>query len=334
MSDTKTTEKIVEQQVQPEPKAQLPAAVALRGGGSMNAIIPQDFEQAYRMARVIAASGAAPKSYMMKDPTDLKEYISVERIAVAIMHGLEVGLPPMAAVQGIAVINGIPTIYGDARDGLVAASGLLEDMKEEMELDDQGLFLWARCTIWRRGRKTPIEQTVTRPQAARAGWLKKTGPWQENPNRMAQMRAKGWANRDAFPDVLKGLRDRDEVLDMVDITRGSSATTAPPAPKRTDFASQSVQPTEPEPAHDSETGEVRDPSPSRPWRIDDSIVGQEPRRKAILELLDLAKVKIDVDEIEEEHREFLGKLGRTKAETMQAFEARRAELPERLEEEQ
>lgn len=236
MTDTKTTEKIVEQQqVQPEPKAQLPAAVALRGGGSMKAIIPQDFDQAYRMARIIAASGTAPKSYLMKDPTDLKEYMSVERIAVAIMAGLEVGLPPMQAVQGIAVINGMPTVYGDARDALVEASGLLEDRLEEHELDNHGMFLWWRCTVWRKGRKTPIVQTVTRTQAARAGWLKKTGPWQDSPNRMAQERARGWAYRDAFPDVLKGLVDRNEALEMTDVTERGSATTAPPPPSRSQF---------------------------------------------------------------------------------------------------
>jgi hypothetical protein len=301
----------------------------LRGGGGIAAIIPQDFDQAYRMARVIAASGAAPKSYLMKDPTDLKEYISVERIAVAIMAGLEVGLPPMAAVQGIAVINGIPTIYGDARDGLIAASGLLEDMKEEMELDNEGMFLWARCTVWRKGRKTPIVQTVTRPQAARAGWLKKQGPWQESPNRMAQMRAKGWANRDAFPDVLKGLRDRDEVVDMVDVTdRGSAMTDPPPEPRRRDFLAEPANGD----AHDPETGEVATTEPQRPWKLADDIIGQEPRRKAILELLELAKVKVDVDEIEQEHADFIAKLGRLRAETMRAFDDRRTQLPEKMEE--
>jgi hypothetical protein len=233
MSDTDTLDKPKTAPPAAPPEPRLPV---LLGGGGIKAIIPQNFEEAYKMARIIAASGTAPKSYLMKDPTNLKEYLSVERIAVAIMHGLEVGLPPMQAVQGIAVINGMPTVYADAQDALVEASGLLEDRVEEHELDDQGLFLWWRCTVWRKGRKTPIEITITRPQAARAGWLKKQGPWQESPNRMAQRRARGWAYRDAFPDVLKGLVDRDEAMEMVDVTpRGSATTTAPPPPRRNDF---------------------------------------------------------------------------------------------------
>src|SRR4029453_6865653 len=235
MSDTATLDnpKTAPPAAPPEPR--LPV---LLGGGGIKAIIPQNFEEAYKMARIIAASGTAPKSYLMKDQTNLKEYLSVERIAVAIMHGLEVGLPPMQAVQGIAVINGMPTVYADAQDALVEASGLLEDRVEEHELDDQGLFLWWRCTVWRKGRKTPIEHTITRPQAARAGWLKKQGPWTESPNRMAQRRARGWAYRAAFPDVLKGLVDRDEALDMVDVTPRGSATTSAPPPRRHDFQPQ------------------------------------------------------------------------------------------------
>lgn len=219
---------------QPAPPAQLPQRVKppLAGGNRILPIIPQDFDQAWRMAQLIAASGTAPKSYRSDSG---RGPIQVEMVCVAIMAGLEVGLPPLSAVQGIAVINGIPTIYGDARDGLVAASGLLEDMKEEMTLDDDGLFETATCTIWRAGRKTPISQTITRPQAARAGWLKKAGPWSENPNRMAQHRAKGWASRDAFPDVLKGLTNYDEVMDMLDVTGLGAATTAPAQPRRADF---------------------------------------------------------------------------------------------------
>lgn len=341
MSETVTAEKAkTEQQPAAAPakeeadKAKLPS---LRVGGGLAAIIPQDFDQAYRMARVIAASGTAPKSYMMKDPTDLKECLSIERIAVAIMHGLEVGLPPMAAVQGIAVINGMPTIYGDARDGLIAASGLLEDMHEEMELDDQGLFLWARCTIWRKGRKTPIVQTVTRPQATRAGWMKKQGPWTESPNRMAQQRAKGWASRDAFPDVLKGLVDRDEALDMVDVTRAGSVTTAPPPPRRSDFTNTTDVGDEPEGraqegAHDPETGEVLGQAPAKKsWKLSDDIVGQQAKLGAIHDLLEMAETKADVDDIDAEHREFIDKLGALKkSETNKAFKDRRDELLEKV----
>lgn len=342
MTDIKTAETKTEagpQIVRPEPTPKLPAKAALRGGGSISPIVPQDFEQAYRMAEVIAAAGMAPKSFMMKDPTDLKEYLSVPRITLAIMAGLEVGLMPLQAIQGIAVINGMPTIYADAQDALVEASGLLEDRVEEHELDGQGLFLWYRCTVWRRGRKTPVEVEVTRAQASRAGWLKKQGPWQESPNRMAQRRARGWAYRDAFPDVLKGLVDRDEALEMVDVTRADAATTAPPAPRRSDYVHAATDVADQnvgdaanggDGGHDPEAGEVHSQDVAKKsWKLAESIIGQQAKLAAIHDLLSMAEIKSEVDDIEAEHKSFIDKLGMKKAETVRAFADRKAELPDR-----
>src|SRR4029453_7518026 len=78
MSDTDTLDKPKTAPPAAPPEPRLPV---LLGGGGIKAIIPQNFEEGYKMARIIAASGTAPKSYMMKDPTDLKEYLSVERNA-------------------------------------------------------------------------------------------------------------------------------------------------------------------------------------------------------------------------------------------------------------
>lgn len=213
--------------------AQLPRAVQppLAGGGRILPIIPQTLAEVMQLAQLIARSNAAPDCYRMQDGAGP---IDTDMVCVAILAGLEVGLPPMAAVAGIVVLDGTPTIFGDARDGLVAASGLLVDMKEEMVVDAHGIVVSATCTVWRKDRPTPITQTVTMAQAELAGWLENDA-WKTNPNRMAQFRAKGWANRDAFPDVLKGLKNYDEERDYLDVTGRGSATTAPPEPKRSDF---------------------------------------------------------------------------------------------------
>ena len=147
---------------------------------------------------------------------------------------------------------------------------------------------------------------------------------------MMQMRARSWALRDAFPDVLRGLTSAEEASDIVDVTSAGSASTAPPEPRRSDYVHSGGAEAQ-DVSHDAETGEIHDDPPprQRPWKIADSIVGQEPRRKAVLELLDLARVKVDVDEIQAEHQEFIDKLGRVKVETLKAFEDRRSELPEK-----
>ena len=62
---------------------------------------------------------------------------------------MEIGLPPMQAIQSIAIINNRPTIYGDGALALVRASGLLEEMNERT--DGQGDAMVAICTVKRRG---------------------------------------------------------------------------------------------------------------------------------------------------------------------------------------
>lgn len=48
-----------------------------------------------------------------------------------------------------------------------------------------------------------------------AGLANKGGPWKMFPKRMLQMRARGYAIRDAFPDILNGIITREEAEDYV-----------------------------------------------------------------------------------------------------------------------
>jgi hypothetical protein len=59
--------------------------------------------------------------------------------------------------------------------------------------------------------------------AKRAGLWGKQGPWSAYPKRMMQMRARGFALRDAFPDVLKGLITAEEAQDYPDEAKPKQA---------------------------------------------------------------------------------------------------------------
>ena len=61
--------------------------------------------------------------------------------------------------------------------------------------------------------------------AKRAGLLGKKGPWTEYPQRMLQMRARSWALRDGFADVLKGLSVREEAQDIPETIEPSGPVT-------------------------------------------------------------------------------------------------------------
>lgn len=185
----------------------------LKAGGGISAIIPQTMDDAFRLAKLIAIAGWAPKSYLV-DSSNASLGYSPEKIAIAIMQGLEVGLTPMAAVQSIAVINGMPSLWGDGALGVVQASGLVEDFCETKLVDDAGHFIGYTCTALRAGRSTKIEHTFTMDDARKANLDKKTGPWQQYPQRMCQMRARAWVLRDGFADVMRGFKVAEEALDM------------------------------------------------------------------------------------------------------------------------
>lgn len=212
---------------------QIVTKAELRTGGAVAPIVPQDIEQAFRMATAITSADMAPKSFDRK----------AEKVLVAILHGMEVGMTPMAAVQSIAVINGNPSIWGDGALGLVLGSGLVEDIDEHMETTDDGAEIGALCIIKRKGRKTPIVGRFTWDDAERAKLTKKPGPWQDYPRRMIKMRARAFALRDGFADVLKGLKIGEEVRDTLEPDDTGTYT---PRPQRSEYTPPRAEETIPE----------------------------------------------------------------------------------------
>lgn len=187
-------------------------ALALRSGGSISAIVPQSIEEVYRVAKCISESGLAPNG--MKTP---------EQVTVAILTGLEIGLPPMFAIQKIAVINGRPSIWGDAVPALLWSKGF--KLREDFE--GEGDKLIAGCAVTRPDGEI-IFRSFSVAQAKKAGLWGKSGPWSQYPDRMLQMRARGLACRDGAPDVLSGLYLAEEAQEidggqLVEVKRKSSS---------------------------------------------------------------------------------------------------------------
>ena len=160
----------------------------------------------WRFSQCVVKSGFAPKG--MEKP---------ESVLIAVEMGYEVGLSPMAALQNTAVVNGRPTIYGDAALALVRGSGLLE-FYEEKQVGRKGGDDFGYCvTAKRKGDNSKYTETFTVADAKTAGLWGKPGPWTQYPARMLKFRARGFLLRDAFGDVLKGMRTYEEARDYIDI---------------------------------------------------------------------------------------------------------------------
>jgi len=168
-------------------------SVALRS----QVLRPQSFGELAQFADMAARSALVPRDYQGKP----------ENIMLAVQMGSELGLAPMQAIQNIAVVNGRPTVWGDAMIGLCRASDVCKSITEWMDGDV------AYCKA-ERVNGDIVTASFSMEDAKKAGLLGKQGPWTQYPRRMLQMRARGFALRDAFPDVLKGLISAEEARDI------------------------------------------------------------------------------------------------------------------------
>lgn len=204
------------------PIAQL--AIARRPSGGPGGIIPTSLDDVFRLAKAVSMSGLAPRD--MSTP---------EQITVAIIHGLELGLPPMQAIQNIAVVNGRPTVWGNAVPALLLSRRF--KMREWIEGEGDSRVAWCEVsrpdggdTVKRKfsvadAKQAKLWQTeakVKRWKKDRSGQYEtdNDSPWYKYPERMLQMRARGFAARDGAADVLGGLYLREEIdeQEMRDVT--------------------------------------------------------------------------------------------------------------------
>lgn len=166
-------------------------------------MVPRNIEEGLRLSDLLSKSSLVPPDFR-GNPSNC---------FVAISMGAEVGLSPLQAIQGIAVINGRPSLYGDALLAVVQASGPFEWIDEPPVKDGV-----ATCTVKRKGWPNPVSRSFTIEDAKRAHLWGKQGPWTNHPDRMLQMRARAFALRDTFADVLRGIASAEEMLDVSSAT--------------------------------------------------------------------------------------------------------------------
>lgn len=196
--------------------------------------VPQNLTEAMSFAKMLAESDLVPKDYKGKPGNCL----------IGMQYGAELGLPPLQALQCIAVINGKPGIYGDMGKALLQSKGFGIEERDVPETKTKGQA-WCRITRpphLNPTRTPPTERTYSIEDAKTASLWGKQGPWTTNPYRQMAWRAFWFAARDAASDILKGLGGVEELNDYVETT----ATEEPTAPREITAA----EPTKATPAVD------------------------------------------------------------------------------------
>lgn len=222
--------------VNPAPVSSVPANQSEAApviGANFFTQMPRTESEAYAFCRRVATSMFCPKAFkpeqfLKKIQTYEKDEAkaralaleeSIGNIFVCFMYGCSLELQPLQALQGIAVVNGIPSLYGDL---LYAICKSRAKVQVTESWDDNNKV--AYCRVERPGYQ-PVEQSFgfndaifagLMVQDPKTGYLRgnKEGPWSAYPKRMCQMRARSLALRDQCPDLLRGLAIYEEAADI------------------------------------------------------------------------------------------------------------------------
>ncbi len=182
----------------------LPEVKHMRNSRLDDSLFSKDLAPHYmKLAGQLATSELVPKCFRGK-PQDLFLCWSM---------GYQVGLTPEQSMQCIAVINGKPAMWGDDMLALCMSHRDFDDIIETPIVKNESVIGYT-CTVKRKG-KADKESVFTLDMAKKAGLLAKGGVWNQYPERMLKLRARGFCLRDAFPDALKGIKPREEVEDYI-----------------------------------------------------------------------------------------------------------------------
>jgi len=159
--------------------------------------VPRNLVELKELASFLAASDLIPKSLGGRK----------ENVAIVLMMGHEIGVPGVAALSNIYVVNGRPSIYGELATALVRRSGLVE--KLSFSFEGTGPTLQCIAVGQRKGDKETHTITYSWAQAMLAGLPDKNPNYHKSPQDMIMWKALHRLYKFLWPDVLKGLVIRE-----------------------------------------------------------------------------------------------------------------------------
>lgn len=182
-----------------EVKATVPVQVPVQAD-DRGLVLGSTMEERYRVCQLYVRSGMLPKGYD-----------TPEKAFIGIQYALELGFKdqPLTALKNIAVINGMPSIWGELPLALALKSGQLESITEYFEnrkgerlqdtASNEEIFA-AICEIKRKGfgvRRVAFTQDDRTTLGVAAIWKQFT-------KIMMKRKARSIALKDIFPDILLG----------------------------------------------------------------------------------------------------------------------------------
>jgi hypothetical protein len=205
--------------------------LAVQSQGTFLDTAIMDLAQMQVAAKMILDSKLAPDHFYEKGADNKPDYTKgkVESVILVCVHGHDLGLKPLVALQHIIPVNGLLSIKGDAAKTLIFKSGKLEpgSWKETVSGNISDDSYECTITAKRRDTQETMSRTFGVSHAKRAGlwidekkirgdqgWKYQKSAWYKYPERMIAYRALGFLARDLFPDVLSGSYTTEEAIDL------------------------------------------------------------------------------------------------------------------------
>lgn len=207
-------------------EGKIPAPLPLAVDKKSQMMIARDNGELVRMIKIFMAGVALPKTL----DTEAK-------VITAWQAAASLKVPPIIAIQNMAIIHGSLSIWGQLPKALAEATGDMEDFQlifidkdhNELSLKNKNLNaeVWAAvCRIKRKGRSYN-EYWFSVDDAKKAGLFNKAGPWKDYTKIMLGRRAVGHGIKIEFPDALMGLNiaeyDFSEAPDLKDVSPSRGA---------------------------------------------------------------------------------------------------------------
>lgn len=216
-TETKTETKPAEQAPRVAPET--PATDAVLAATTWErALEPHDFNQAWRTAQIVARTGLCGVE-------------SAEDAFARIMTGRSLGMPTMAALRGVYVIEGKPALDAKTKMGvLLSRTDVIEYFRLIETTDEKATY------VAKRRGQPEIPFTFTIQMAQAAGLLdrgkdeaaKKASNWTRHRAAMLRARASSQLADIVAPDLTLGLSTREELEDERGGGEGAPAAAKPP----------------------------------------------------------------------------------------------------------
>lgn len=201
----------------PQPVEDGPGPVNAAGQRVPVSFDPQNADEMYRYAQMLARSTLLPRGFYDRDDKE-KRHARVGDVHFVLMKGKAMGLHPMTSIGNINIIDGKAEVGALLMLSMVRKSGLMAPGGWKLVHSDARRAVFATRRIdedW-----TEFEYTIEEADQmglldkGRSEWAQANNQWKKQPRTMLRRRCQSMLLREVYPDICLALYDHDEIAEL------------------------------------------------------------------------------------------------------------------------